>query len=398
MMRIWKRKLANNSLLIGIAIISSILISPGVLIAQKCGDSFSDSDLKSLFHTIIENEHKRNPELIYRAVAIVGEQAIPELRRVRQEVKYGENAREIQDAAQAALAKLGDRGALEELEQSLYIERERHSAIDKLAFVGSDRAISALMKYLIAHEFDKSRHVDHGDYIVDPLKEIIDAMYLITFGKRVPASQLPMRDKNALFAYAPFLQELRNWYKNQNDERLSLPVYANVSNPKLKCLATMVDWGIPNAILAMAEVPDREAGTIIRQFPRISREGLGTTWGNVDAALARLGDRKILTELAIDLKHEYRSLRECALAKLRFAGNKAAVEAIISVLGLENQTIPIKEYPEYQQTILRVLARMTQNPPLKADAEPSPENIAIWKNWWAKNKQRAIFKQQPFDY
>jgi hypothetical protein len=398
MMRIVKWKRANNLLLIAIAVITSVLIGPGVLIAQKCGDAFSDSDLKSFFRSIIEDEHKRNPELIYRVVAIVGKRAIPELRRIRREVQYGENACDIQDAAQAALAKLGDRGALEELEQSLNIERKRHPAIDNLAFVGSDSAISILMNYLIAHEFDESRHVDHGDYIIDPLKEIIDALYLTTFGKRIPASQLPTRDKTALFAYAPFLQELRNWFKNHKGEHLSLPIYANVSNPRLKCLATMVDWGIPNSILAMAEVPDNEAGIVIRQYPRMSREDLGTTWGNVDAALARLGDKKILTELAIDLKNEYRSLRERALAKLRFAGNKAAVEAMVNVLGLENQAIPIKEYPEYQQTILRALARIIKHPPLKADAEPSSENFAIWKKWWAKNKQRAIFKQQTFDY
>jgi hypothetical protein len=34
---------------------------------------------------------------------------------------------------------------------------------------------------------------------------------------------------------------------------------------------------------------------------------------------------------------------------------------------------------------------MVQDPPLPPDADSTIENIRIWKDWWAKNKQTARF-------
>ena len=54
------------------------------------------------------------------------------------------------------------------------------------------------------------------------------------------------------------------------------------------------------------------------------------------------------------------------------------------------------ESVELQQTeLLGALARMVKDPPLPADAKPTPENIQKWHDWWAKNKDTAQFVKSP---
>jgi hypothetical protein len=49
-------------------------------------------------------------------------------------------------------------------------------------------------------------------------------------------------------------------------------------------------------------------------------------------------------------------------------------------------------------TTASTLAKMVENPPLPADAAPTPENIQKWKDWWARNKDTARFvKMPPFE-
>jgi hypothetical protein len=45
--------------------------------------------------------------------------------------------------------------------------------------------------------------------------------------------------------------------------------------------------------------------------------------------------------------------------------------------------------------ILSALVEMVKNPPLPADAPPTAESSQKWKDWWAKNRDKAVFTVPP---
>jgi hypothetical protein len=62
---------------------------------------------------------------------------------------------------------------------------------------------------------------------------------------------------------------------------------------------------------------------------------------------------------------------------------------------IEQETCtPFSSHP-YQECVMGVLPLMVKDPPLPANVKLSKENIQIWKDWWTKNKDQAIFVQKP---
>jgi hypothetical protein len=45
--------------------------------------------------------------------------------------------------------------------------------------------------------------------------------------------------------------------------------------------------------------------------------------------------------------------------------------------------------------ILSALAEMVRDPPLPADAPPTSESVQKWKDWWQRNRDRAVFVIPP---
>jgi hypothetical protein len=45
--------------------------------------------------------------------------------------------------------------------------------------------------------------------------------------------------------------------------------------------------------------------------------------------------------------------------------------------------------------ILSALAEMVKDPPLSPDAPPTAESSQKWKDWWAKNRDKAVFVTPP---
>ena len=210
----------------------------------------------------------------------------------------------------------------------------------------------------------------------------------------------------------------------------------------MKCLARKVEWGYPDAILAIAAFGGESAMPILHQFPRPSagdamgfaaaygtlfeRPGLwATVQGNTQVALAQLGDREMFDQIVSELsdKYAYEAVR-----KLEFIGGKQAVEALIHSLDmaeeaagkLQNLETPQRSYlpiwtassigvqgeieqetctpfssHPYQACVLGVLALMVKDPPLPANAKMSKDNIQIWKDWWTKNQDHAVFLPKP---
>ena len=156
------------------------------------------------------------------------------------------------------------------------------------------------------------------------------------------------------------------------------------------------------------------------------RPGLWTAvQGNTQVGLAQLGDREMFDQIASELsgKYAYEAVR-----KLEFIGGKQAVDSLIHSLDMteeaarklqnfetpqraylpiwrvsakgvqgeiEQETCtPFSSHP-YQACVMGVLPLMVKDPPLPANAKMSNENIQIWKDWWTKTKDRAVFVQKP---
>ena len=266
---------------------------PSQIMAQKCGDVIGDAEIEKYL-----NPKDTNSDLIYRVAALVGERAIPELRKLAKSepVARGYNNSK-QVAAIAALARLGDQESIEELDKRLNAEKFNESAnrnaIRALAFVGNEKAILILMAYVTKYKNDDSRlFVNNEDYFTYPLQNIPKALHDITFKWNNPSIKLPQREQVFLFN-KPYFGEWEDWWNAHKDIPL-VPIYADVSDPQVKCLAKLVDWGETDAILAMSETSSEEVVPLLKSASREPRNRLGTVSGNIDAVLLRLGDETLL--------------------------------------------------------------------------------------------------------
>jgi hypothetical protein len=223
----------------------------------------------------------------------------------------------------------------------------------------------------------------------------------------------------------------------------------------LQCLARRVEWGHPDAILDIATFGGSSAEAILKQFPAPrSGEVMGarelfpdvllyenqdgrpaSDWaiqGNLQAALLRFGDQRTAFQVASELDSfavypGYIPLE--AIRKLRFSGGRTAVGILIDGLGSRNRVsedaqesfeacvarvIQVgqlsKEQKEVAQKecagflswaerrnslILSALAEMVKDPPLRADAPPTADSSQKWKDWWVKNRDKAVFVISP---
>jgi hypothetical protein len=399
-------------------IAGSLAAYAGPLFAQECGEN--DVNVAALLR---QASSKCDSKLVYKVSAVAGEQAIPELRKLLAAGSGAGCSSPTQTAAEeTALAKLGDADAL----------RRLANPIDprQLAVVGDDRAIAILMAFLADHEFDKSRIRDAGDYKYDPLTDVIGSILDISSRRTIP--DLPPRWSGQTTSWDQYLEVWRKWWDGHKDRAVSSAPYMTVSDPNLKCLARKVDWGFADSVLDIADRFGKPGLEVLRNFPPPTlTEPWGTIPGNLDAALAKLGDREALVRIVEELQH---GAHLDAVRKLIYIGGADSAEALVNSLGvptkdLENaQTYRDKcvntysgstwedkakqrefiqkycygfydkamnDYQVAEQSRLRALAQMVKNPPLAADALPTPENVKKWKEWWARNRDTAQFVKPP---
>jgi hypothetical protein len=375
---------------------------------------------------------------LYGLASVAGEEALPALRKIASwptDAAPGNYCQRWVSASRVALAKLGDETYRQELDAAFRNPKTRFLPLGELGIVGDDQALRSLIEYLIQHATDPSMYHDFGDYGSDTREGLLQEIDMIRRRRRVP--DLPAAD----FSPAGILQ-WKEYLEKHKDQQLTFPVYPNVSDPYLKCLARKVEWGYPDAILAIAAFGRESALPILRQFPPPSKgEPMGFassfgslfehggTWaniqGNTQVGLAQLGDPEMFEQIVSELsdKTAYEAVR-----KLEFIGGKSAVNALVHSLDLteevakkvqglptpiesfmpiwkagpvpvkgeiEQETcIPFSSHP-YQGCVMGVLALMVKNPPLPPNAKLTKENIQIWKDWWAKNKDQVEFVQRP---
>lgn len=346
-----------------------------------------------------------------------------------------------------ALAKLGDENAYAAIKQQ-WAQHHTGPYPARIDFIGDDWALQTLVEFLIQHANDPGMIVRRGpaDGPYDGRSGILAEIRGIARRHVVP--DLPDAD------YSPSgIAQWKEWLGKYKGQHLSKLVFESVSDPYLQCLARRVEWGHPDAILDIATFGGPSAEAILKQFPAPrsgevmgarelypdvlqNEEGRPDTdseiQGNLQAGLLRFGDQKTAGQVATELDSfapypGYFPFE--AIRKLRFAGGKTAVGILVDGLGSSNRTSqdaqtdfdacvlrataanrPSKEPREAAQKacagsfswaerrtslILSALAEMVKDPPLPAGAPPTAESSQEWKNWWAKNRDKAVFVIPP---
>jgi hypothetical protein len=375
---------------------------------------------------------------LYALASVAGDDATPALRKIAAwplDTLPGSRCPQWVAASRDALGKLGDKDSRSLLDAQLSRPQTPQNAFASLSFIGDDRALLTLIHYLVDHAQDSAMVHDFGDYEEDERDWFLQAIDSIRRRRRVPG--LPTAD------YSPAgIAQWKEYLATHEGQQLTFPVYPNVSDPYLKCLARRVEWGYPDAILAIAASGNNSAASVLRQFPSPTQRSLmgfersvpfNAHWsliqGNVQVALAQLGDREMFDHIVSELggAFAYESVR-----KLEFLGGKPAVDALINALSVPDEfvekarskacgqsvycygsgQIPWKPIwtvtpmaaeidretcltERYHACLIGVLALMVKNPPLPTTAPATPENIQKWKDWWTGKKDHAVFVQRP---
>jgi len=301
---------------------------------------------------------------------------------------------------------------------------------------------------LIQHANDPRMRIEHGpsDGPYDARSGILAEIRGIARRHVVP--DLPDAD------YSPSgIAEWKEWLAKYKGKHLSKPVFESVADPYLQCLARRVEWGHPDAILDIATFGGFSAEAILKRFPSPkSGEVMGARelfpdvlrnedgrpdqdseiQGNLQAALLRFGDQQTAGQVETELNSfavspGYFPLE--AIRKLRFAGGKTAVGVLIDGLGNSNRTsqdaqnnfdacvargIQGNQASKAQKEAtqkdcgrflswadlrnrlnLSALAEMVKDPPLPANSTATAENFQRWKDWWAANRDKAVFVKPP---
>jgi hypothetical protein len=418
--------------------ISAVCAAPGF--AQTCEDRNPPHAVSLLLRlqSYCENYDVPYTFDLYGLATVAGDEAIPALRKIAAwptDTATGYYCQRWVSAARIALAKLGDKEYRDALDHAAQHPKNRFPPLGELTIVGDDGALRTLIEYLVSHANDPAMYHDFGDYGSDTRDGLLQEIDTIRRRRRLPG--LPNAN------YSPEgVAQWKDYLERHKDAQLTFPVYRNVSDPYLQCLARKVDWGYPDAILAIAAFGGESALPILRQFPTPSpgdpmgfasaygtlfeRPGLwANVQGNTQVALAQLGDREMFDQIASELsgKYAYEAVR-----KLEFIGGKQAVGALIHSLDmteeaarkLQNLETPQRAYlpiwrassigvqgeieqetctpfssHPYQECVMGVLALMVKDPPLPANAKMSNENIRTWKDWWEKKRTKRFSCKNP---
>jgi HEAT repeat protein len=416
--------------LIAVFMLGGLLFSLSEAIAQTCEDDnpWQAAALIDQIRTSCERNNIPYTVDIYGLASVADKEALPALRKLAAWPTDKGPGAECQGwvmAARAALAKLGD--------------EDYRTGLDlaSLSFVGDDRALLALIEFLITHDKDPAMLQDFGDYQVDQRDGILQDIDTIRRRRRAP--DLPVADYSDVG-----ITRWQAYLEKHKGQQLTFPAYPNVDDPYLRCLARRVDWGYPDAILAIAATGSDAARRTLLQFPRLEKpEAMGFAasspftmhWadiqGNLQVALAQLGDDEMFNQIVAELSGATASE---SVRKLEFIGGKRAVDALVKALDVPEEVVqkaraqgcgnnglaycharwrdfykPIWGTIAYDAQIdrescfgetfhgclLYALGKMVKDPPVAPGADATPQNIGKWKEWWAKNRERAGLVVRP---
>ncbi|MGB7752401.1 MAG: HEAT repeat domain-containing protein [Candidatus Acidiferrales bacterium] len=339
--------------------------------AQKCPRG--PIDVAAL---IPQMETTKDPNVILRAAAIAGQKVVSTLRKLSIPETSPET---VGGAAQASLAKLGDEATYAELESELNRKDFRYTVwtLEKLLLVNTPRSISMIMAYLGAHPgpitlgCETDACYDDVPIIFNALADVVENAPIRTNGKFIGSRE-----------------DWANWSKHVKP--IPFSISGDLQDPYEQCLGRKVEWGFDMALVDLGATGDQRAVPAITKlgtmgYPYNGYVGTRAPYiwlrhDYVETALAQLGNAKEFEIVVGQLKTQS---YQTAIQKLQIIGGRDAFEALVNSSNYFD--IP------YEKPFMPALSRMVQDPPLPPDADSTIENIRIWKDWWAKNKQTARF-------
>ncbi len=359
-----------------VALLSAVRIN---LLAQKCVTELGDVATVSA-----QLATTRQPAVVLDMAARFGDLVVPALRKLSRPERPIESP---EGAAQAALAKLGDKAALEELREELEGTRirEKRQAIWKLGFAATPETASILISFLLS---DNCKHCLHlGDTGEDPRVFVHEMLTRMLPNPPIERSTFSYND----------LAVWQAWWLSNKEHVAVVEPHHKLSDPNLRCLAIRAEWHRVEAVALLAETGGASVIPVLQDLVRLGyKDELGnfsTVRGAARTALAMLGDR---SEFAAIVQQLRSSDYVDALLKLRYIGTKQAVEAITTNIG-ETAYITRNGKPSdyegqvrrHRNEFLTVLAQMVKDSPLKEKDSYSDQDVELWKVWWTKNREGA---------
>lgn len=354
-----------------------------------CGDS-----TESLKQMLVST---KDPDVVTRIAAVAGESVSPELKTLS---RPEQPSFTVSGAAQVALARLGDQASIEALKKELQSNAKTHSVsifetIVKLGEARNDATVSILAEYLIQNMHDSRRKFDYGDVGDDPIARAIQQLILMLDDPPFNGIESP--------EYESQLDVWKKWWENTKAPRVT-PVYEGLSDPQSRCLARYAEWGYADEVYKLYTRLGKNSIPILRRLTKIGDKSWptsrpNTVRGNAQIFLAKEGDQEQFKGIVRDLDD---TLYPDAILKLRYIGGRESFEALLQALSLasfmrsdywktRDENFIRTEERKMQKLVLTALPAMVRNPPLPATAEPVPENIQKWQEWWKKNKHSAQF-------
>jgi hypothetical protein len=320
-------------------------------------------------------EETKDPNVILRSAAVAGRAAIPVLRRIS---RSGMPLDTVPGSAQVSLAKLGDEGAMAELDEEL-THTDLRVVIPKLLFVANGKSIAMLLKFLGTHP----EPIMFGGEVDNP--HDLRRSLIVRL-----ADTVEYADDRAYGKHPRSDAEWADLWKHGKATPMPLSLSIDSQNPYLECLCRKIEFGFPMAMIDLAATGDPRVVPILLELKTIGYRNEGNVGSRapyswwvrhdyVETALAKWGDAE---EFGI-LEHALQ-IDQTSIVKLQVIGGKKAMAAL-----LESNTNP--NYGMYNQALFKSLSEMVQDAPLPADADSTVENLIKWREWWAKNKDTARF-------
>jgi len=359
--------------------VASLGCSSGTLLAQKCVNELGDVATVSA-----QLATTKQSAVVLDIAARYGDLVVPALRKLSRPERPIESP---EGAAQAALAKLGDKAALQELREELEGTRvrEKRQAIWKLGFAATPETASMLMSFILT---DNCKHcLSLGDTGEDPRVFVHEMLTRMLPNPPIERSTFTSND----------LAVWQMWWQGNKGHLTMVEPHRKLADPNLRCLAIRAEWHRVEAVALLAEAAGASVMPVLRDLVRLGyKDELGTfntVRGAARTALAMLGDRSEFDTIVQQLRS---SDYVDALLKLRYIGTREAVEAITTNIG-ETAYITRNGKPSdfegqvrrHRNEFLTVLAQMVKDSPLKEKDSYSDQDVELWKSWWTKNRESA---------
>lgn len=334
-----------------------------------------------------------DPTYIFRAGAVGGEALVPILRTLS---RPGEPSVSTPGAAQVALARLGDKHSLDELEKETRGKpTEVVQAIAKLSKVRSEASATILMLYVIRNRRNSKRAVELGDVGEDP---ILGALAGLIGMLTDPPYATPLYDQSRLDVW-------EKWWSSKTRQKIT-SIAEGLPDERSRCLARLAEDGFADAVRELYLHAGQSSVPALETLINLGNGGMSppiSMAGNIARAiLTKAGDQLQFERIVRDL--DGLASYPGAIETLRYVANKQSFEALLHSLNLtnfpknryyapDNTLRPVGE--KLQKEVMAALSQMVVDPPLAADAPVTDANIQTWQEWWQANQHKDVLRTVP---